>query len=67
MPPHAPDAAARAKAYEEIQLAAQTDAVVVWMYQVLEGMFFQEWVHGYYYNPAYQQPSYGWLYALSKG
>ena len=60
------DQEARRKIYQEIQLKAQEEAVVVWMYQNLDGMFFQQWIKGFYFNPAYQEPSYAWIYALSK-
>ena len=52
--------------YEEIQLKAQEEAVVIWMYQPIERSHFQEWIKGYYYNPAYSQAEYTWIYALSK-
>ena len=57
----------RRKIYEQIQLgAAEEDVINIWMYQVLDGIHFQTWVKGFYYNPAYGNPEYGWLYALSK-
>ena len=60
------DPAERRKIYEEIQLDAQEDAPVIWMYQVLDMHPFQKWIKGFYYNPAYQNPAYAWIYALSK-
>ena len=60
------DPEARRKIYEEIQLAAQEDAVVIWMYQQLDMHPFQKWIKGFYYNPAYNQPAWSWIYALSK-
>ena len=60
------DLEARRKIYQEIQLKAQEEAVVVWMYQNLDGMFFQEWIKGFYFNPAHQEPGYAWIYAMSK-
>jgi peptide/nickel transport system substrate-binding protein len=60
------DQAERQKIYQEIQLDAEEDAVVIWMYQALDGEYFQEWIKGFYYNPAYFSPSYTWIYALSK-
>ena len=57
----------RARAvYEEIQLEAQEDAVDIWMYQALDSVHLQDWIKGYYYNPAYCQAAYTWIYALSK-
>lgn len=53
--------------YEEIQLKAQEDAVVIWMYQELDRVHLQEWMHGFYFNPAYSGPAYSYIYAYSKG
>lgn len=61
------DIAARTAIYEEIQRRTGEDAINVWMYQVLEGYHFQKWVNGFYFNPAYGNPEYGWIYSLSKG
>jgi peptide/nickel transport system substrate-binding protein len=52
--------------YEEIQRKAQEDAVVIWMYQGVGRTHFQEWIDGYYYNPAYSNDAYSYTYALSK-
>ena len=52
--------------YEQIQLAAQEDAVVIWMYQRINMIPVQLWIKGTYYNPAYSQESYSWIYGLSK-
>jgi ABC-type transport system substrate-binding protein len=54
--------------YVEIQLDAQVDAVNVWLYQEVASTYLQEWIKGYYYNPAYftTNPAYTWIYALSK-
>lgn len=60
------DVAARTAIYEEIQAQAQERAVDIWMYQVLDGLHFQSWMNGFYYNPAYGNPEYGWIYAQSK-
>ena len=60
------DLEARRKIYQEIQLKAQEEAVVIWMYQNLDGMFFQQWIKGFYFNPAHQEPAYAWIYAMSK-
>jgi len=57
---------ARRKIYQEIQLKAEEEAVVIWMYQNLDGMFFQQWIKGFYFNPAHQEPAYAWIYAMSK-
>ena len=52
--------------YEKIQLAAQEDAPVIWMYQRINMAPLQLWMKGFYYNPAYSQEAYSWIYALSK-
>ena len=52
--------------YEEIQLKAQQDAVVIWMYQAMSRFHFQPWIQGWYFNPAYSAPAYSYIYALSK-
>ncbi len=56
----------RRPVYEELQLKAQEEGVNTWMYQVLGRYHFQPWIKGFYYNPAYGQPPYTWIYALSK-
>jgi peptide/nickel transport system substrate-binding protein len=50
--------------YEEIQLEAQEDAVDIWMYQSVLRVHFQRWVTGWYYNPAYPNAAYSYVYAL---
>jgi hypothetical protein len=52
--------------YEEIQLKAQEEAANIWEYQSLDRAHFQTWIKGFYFNPAYGQPPYTWIYALSK-
>jgi peptide/nickel transport system substrate-binding protein len=53
--------------YEAIQLKAQTDAVMIWLYQGVGRMHLQSWIHGWYNNPAYSAQAYSYAYALSKG
>ena len=62
----ATDQAERRKIYEEMQLMAQEDGINVWIYQVLDGIHYQKWINGFYYNPAYGNAEYGWIYGLSK-
>jgi peptide/nickel transport system substrate-binding protein len=52
--------------YEEIQLKAQEDAVVIWMYQAVGRTHLQPWIKGFYYNPAYSSANHSYVYALSK-
>jgi peptide/nickel transport system substrate-binding protein len=56
----------RRPVYEELQLKAQEECVNIWEYQQLDRYHFQPWIKGFYYNPAYGQPPYSWIYALSK-
>jgi peptide/nickel transport system substrate-binding protein len=60
------DQEARRAIYEEIQLKAQEEAVVVWAYQEVDRVHVQPWVQGWYFNPAYPNPFYTYVYALSK-
>jgi peptide/nickel transport system substrate-binding protein len=60
------DPAVRKPIYEEIQLKAEEDAVNIWLYQEYGRYQFQPWIKGFYFNPAYPQPPYSWIYALSK-
>jgi peptide/nickel transport system substrate-binding protein len=52
--------------YEEIQLKAQEEAVVIWMYQPVGRYHLQESIKGFYFNPAYSGKTYSYVYALSK-
>jgi len=56
----------RSPVYEELQLKAEEEAVNIWMYQVLSRYHLQPWIKGFYFNAAYGQPPYSWIYALSK-
>ncbi|MBI9043816.1 MAG: ABC transporter substrate-binding protein [Anaerolineaceae bacterium] len=60
------DVAARTQIYQDMQKRAQEEAINIWMYQVLDGIHYQNWIDGFYYNPAYGNPEYGWIYGLSK-
>lgn len=52
--------------YEEIQLMAQEEAVMIWMYQPLVRYHFSPWIEGWYFNAAYSGPSLSYVYALDK-
>jgi peptide/nickel transport system substrate-binding protein len=56
----------RRPVYEELQLMSEEEGVNIWMYQALARFHLQEWIQGFYYNAAYGQPPYSWIYALSK-
>ena len=60
------DPEVRRPIYEEIQLKAQEEAVVIWMYQAVGRQHFQPWIKGFFYNPAYNQANYSYVYALTK-
>jgi len=61
------DAEERRAVYETIQLRAQEEATSIWLYQPVGRAHFQRWIHDYYYNPAYPNTTYSYIYALSKG
>jgi len=52
--------------YEEIQLLAQTEAPMIWLYQGVARAHLQPWIQGYYYNAAYSSTIYSYVYALDK-
>jgi peptide/nickel transport system substrate-binding protein len=56
----------RRPVYEEIQLKAQEEAVNIWLYQAAGRVHLQEWIEGFYYNPAYSSANHSYVYALSK-
>jgi peptide/nickel transport system substrate-binding protein len=60
------DAEARRVIYEELQLIAQEEAVMIWMYQPLVRIHFSPWIQGWYYNAAYPGAAYSYIYALDK-
>jgi peptide/nickel transport system substrate-binding protein len=49
--------------YEQLQLKAQEDAVVIWLFQPLGYRHLQTWIKGFYYNPAVPLD---YVYAFSK-
>jgi peptide/nickel transport system substrate-binding protein len=52
--------------YEDIQLKAQTEAAMIWLYQPLARYHFSPWIKGWYYNAAYSSGNYSYAYALEK-
>ena len=56
----------RTPIYEEIQKMAQENAVNIWMYQGNGGIHFQEWISGFFYNPAYGNPEMAEFYYYTK-
>jgi peptide/nickel transport system substrate-binding protein len=60
------DPALRLPIYEAIQLKAQEDAVMIWMYNALGRYHFSPWIEGWYFNPAYPGKAYSYIYAWDK-
>ena len=60
------DPAKRKPIYEEIQKITQEEVISIWMYQAMDGVHFQKWINGFYYNPAYGNPELAEFYMLSK-
>jgi peptide/nickel transport system substrate-binding protein len=60
------DPEARREVYEEIQLKAQEDAVVIWLYQAVGRVHLQTWMEDFYYNPAYSGAHSSYIYAWNK-
>ncbi len=60
------DKAKRTAIYEEIQQAAIDNVINIWMYQALDGIHFQKWVNGFFYNPAFGNPENAFYYGLTK-
>ncbi|MEN8241160.1 MAG: ABC transporter substrate-binding protein [Chloroflexota bacterium] len=60
------DAADRLPIYEEIQLLAQTEAPMIWLYQSVGRAHFSPWIQGWYFNGAYSGTTFSYVYALDK-
>ena len=60
------DPDARRPIYETLQLKAQEEAIMIWMYQPLVRYHFSPWIEGWYYNGAYSAGSFSYIYALDK-
>jgi peptide/nickel transport system substrate-binding protein len=60
------DPAKRKPIYEKIQTLAQENAVNIWMYQQTDGLHFQEWISGFFYNPGYGNPEPAEFYYYTK-
>ena len=52
--------------YEELQLKAQEEAVILFGYQLVERYHYQRWIEGMYFNAALSSPEYAYVYAMSK-
>jgi peptide/nickel transport system substrate-binding protein len=60
------DPAERTAVYEEIQLKAQTEAPMIWLYQTVGRTHFSPWIQGWYFNGAYSGVTFSYIYALDK-
>jgi peptide/nickel transport system substrate-binding protein len=52
--------------YEEIQLKAQEEAAILWGYQVVDRMHYQDWIDVGYWNPGLPSGEYAYIYAMDK-
>ena len=52
--------------YEEIQLKAQEEAAILWGYQVIDRMHYQDWIDVQYWNPGLPSGEYAYIYAMDK-
>jgi peptide/nickel transport system substrate-binding protein len=60
------DPEVRRPIYEELQLLAQEEAPMIWLYQPVGRTHLSPFIHGWYYNAAYSATSFSYIYALSK-
>ena len=52
--------------YEEIQLMAQEEAPMIWLYQSVGRTHLSPYISGWYFNAAYSAASFSYIYALDK-
>ena len=52
--------------YEELQLKAQEEAVMLFAYQRTDRFHYQRWIDGWYFNAALSSPQYAYIYAMTK-
>ena len=60
------DLAKRTAIYEELRQAVIDNVINIWMYQALDGIHFQKWIKGFFYNAAFGNPETGFFYGLTK-
>ena len=60
------DIAKRTAIYEEIQRIAMDEVINIWLYQVLDGIHFQKWINGFFFNPAFGNSETAFFYGLTK-
>lgn len=52
--------------YEEIQLKAQEEAAILWGYQYIDRLHYQDWIDVNYWNPGLPNMEYAYIYAMDK-
>jgi len=52
--------------YEEIQLKAQEEAAILWGYQVIDRLHYQDWIDVQFWNPGLPNAEYAYIYAMDK-
>jgi peptide/nickel transport system substrate-binding protein len=60
------DEAKRKVIYEQIQKIAMDEAINIWLYQGMDGIHYQKWVDGFFFNPAFGNAEIAFFYGLSK-
>ncbi len=60
------DIAKRTAIYEEIQKIAMDEVINIWMYQALDGIHYQKWINGFFFNPAFGNAETAFFYGLTK-
>ncbi|MCL4562077.1 MAG: ABC transporter substrate-binding protein [Chloroflexi bacterium] len=60
------DPAKRKVIYENLQKISQDEVINIWMYQALDGIHWQKWVDGFFYNPAFGNAEAAFFYGLTK-
>jgi peptide/nickel transport system substrate-binding protein len=60
------DPKVREPIYKNLQSLAYENAITIFLYEPLRRRYFQDWIHGWYFNPLHPEP-YANIYALKKG
>jgi peptide/nickel transport system substrate-binding protein len=60
------DPVKRTAIYEELQRIPMEEAINIWFYQGLDGVHYQKWINGYFFNPAYGNSEVAFFYGLTK-
>jgi peptide/nickel transport system substrate-binding protein len=60
------DWAKREPIYKKLQQISYDQVIDIFLYQELRREYFQNWIHGFYFNPVYPMYGYSYIYAFSK-